>query len=90
LGSGDTLHTLADLYGISRPSASIIIRETCERIKKLLRPLVFQRPTLIRMKQVAAEFESSHGISYILRAIDGIYIPIIAPGIDPASYYCRK
>jgi hypothetical protein len=29
------------LYGISKPSASIIIRETYDRIKKLLWPLVF-------------------------------------------------
>jgi hypothetical protein len=90
LGSGDTLLTLADLYGISRPSASIIVRETCERIKKLLQPLVFQRPTLRRMKQVATEFESLYGFSYILGAIDGSHIPIIAQSIDPASYYYRK
>ena len=90
LGSGDALHTLADLYGISKPSASIIVRKTCEGIKRLLRPLVFQRPTLGRMKQIATEFESLHGIPYILGAIDGSHIPIIAPSIDPASYYCRK
>jgi hypothetical protein len=42
LGSGDTLHTLADLYGISRPSASVRVRETCEGIKKLLRPWFFK------------------------------------------------
>ena len=42
------------------------------------------------MKQIALEFESMHGISYILGAINGSHIPIIAPSIDPASYYCRK
>ena len=41
LGSGDTLYTLADLYGISRPSASIIVKMTCEGIKKSLGLLVF-------------------------------------------------
>jgi hypothetical protein len=84
------LHTLADLCGISRPSASIIVIETCEGIKKLLGPLVFQRLILTRMKQVVVEFESLYGIPYILGAIDGSHIPIIAPSIDPASYYCRK
>jgi hypothetical protein len=90
LATGDTLHTLADLYGISKSSASIIVREVCEGIKTVLRPLVFPKPTLSRMKQIALEFESLHGIPYILGAIDGSHIPIIAPSIDPASYYCRK
>ena len=42
------------------------------------------------MKQITLEFESLHGIPYILGAIDGSHIPIIAPSIDHASYYCRK
>jgi len=42
------------------------------------------------MKQIFAKFESLHGIPYILGATDGSHIPIIAPSINPASYYCRK
>jgi len=42
------------------------------------------------MKQIAAKFESLHGIPYILGAIDGSHISIIAPSIDCASHYCRK
>ena len=30
------------------------------------------------------------GIPYIIGAVDGSYVPIIAPKIDPASYCCRK
>ena len=70
LGSCDTLHILADLYGISRLSASIVVRNTCEGIKKLLGPLVSQRSTLGRMEQIDVEFESLHGIPYILGAMD--------------------
>ena len=55
-----------------------------------MRPLVFPKPTLSRMKQITLEFESLHGIPYILGAIDGSHIPIIAPSIDHAPYYCRK
>ena len=90
MATGDTLHTLAYLYGISKSSASIIVRDVCEGIKGVLRPLVFPKPTLSIMKQIALEFESLHEIPYILGAIDGSYIPIIAPSIDLASYYCRK
>jgi hypothetical protein len=90
LVTGNTLHTLADLYGISKSSASIIVREVCEGIKSVLRLLVFPKPTLSRMKKIALEFESLHGILYILGAIDGSHIPIIAPSVDHVSYYCRK
>ena len=90
LSTGDTLHTLADLYGSLKSSASIIVREICEGFKSVLRPLVFSKPTLSRMKQIALEFECLHEIPYILGAIDGSHIPIIAPSIDHASYHCRK
>ena len=90
LGPGDSLHTFADLYGISRPSALIIVKNTCKEIKKVLGPLVFQRPTLGKMKQITAKFKSLHEIPYILRAIDGSHILITAQSIDHPSYYCRK
>jgi len=41
------------------------------------------------MKQISIDFESLHGIPYILGAIDGSHIPIIAPKVDSTSYYCR-
>jgi hypothetical protein len=90
LATGDILHTHADLYGISKSSASIIVREVYEGIKSVFRPLIFFKPTLSRMKQITLEFESLHRIPYILRAINGSHIPIIAPSIDHTLYYCRK
>jgi hypothetical protein len=39
---------------------------------------------------MAAEFEALKGIPYVIGAIGGNHIPIIAPPIDPTSYYCRK
>ena len=90
LATGDILHILANLYGISKSSASIIVKEVCEGIKSDLRPLVFSKPTLSIMKQITSEFESSHKIPYILGAIHRSHILIIAPSIDTASYYCRN
>jgi hypothetical protein len=31
-----------------------------------------------------------HGIPYILGAMDGSHIPIVAPKVDPKSYHCQK
>ena len=90
LGSGNTLIMIADLFGLGESTTSIIVRECCEAIRILLKPLVFKRPTLIWMKKIAAEFEALHGIPLIIGAIDDSYILIIAPSNDPVSYYCRK
>jgi hypothetical protein len=38
------------------------------------------------MKQISVEFESLHRIPYILEAIDGSHILIIAPSTNPTSY----
>jgi hypothetical protein len=58
--------------------------------KNRLHPLGVKKPTLARMNQISFEFEALHGIPYILGAIDGSHIPIIAPPYDPISYYCQK
>ena len=42
------------------------------------------------MKKKVVEFESLQGIFYIIEAIDGSYIPIVAPSKNSPEYYCRK
>ncbi len=36
-----------------------------------------------KIKEIIVGFESLHGIPYILGAIDGSHIPIVAPKVDP-------
>ena len=90
LESDNTLIMIANLFGLGESTTSIIMKECCEAIRILLKPLVFKRPTLIWMKKVTAEFEALDGIPLIIGAIDGSHIPIIAPSNDPVSYYCGK
>jgi hypothetical protein len=90
LGTGNTLMMVGDLFGLGLSTTSEIVRKCCKAIRIHLKPLVFKKPTLAQMKQIASEFEALHGIPYILGAIDGSHIPIIAPPYDPVSYYCRK
>jgi hypothetical protein len=90
LSTGNTLQMCREVYGISRSSASFIVREFCAAIKKSLRPLVIRKQTESSLRAMAAEFEKLHGIPYIIGTVDGSHIPIIAPPIDPTSYYCRK
>jgi hypothetical protein len=91
LATGNTLSTIADLYGVAESTASVIVRECCEAMKIHLKPLVFEQLNKERIEIISQEFEKLHGIPYIMGAIDGSYIPIVAPHqYEAQPYYCRK
>jgi hypothetical protein len=90
LCSGNSLRGYAETYSIHENTASIIVREFCTTIDKHLKPLVIERQSASTLRRMAAEFEALKGIPYVIGAVDGSHIHIIAPPIDPTSYYCRK
>ena len=47
LGSGNTLIRIADLFGLGESITSIIVKECCEAIRILLKPLVIKKTTLV-------------------------------------------
>jgi hypothetical protein len=51
---------------------------------------VIHKLTRKKIKEITIGFESLHGIPYILGAIHGNHIPIVAFNVDPKSYYCQK
>ncbi len=59
-------------------------------IRNQLKPLVIPKLTRNKIKEITIDFESLHGIPYILGAIDGNHIPIVAPKVDPKSHYSQK
>jgi hypothetical protein len=88
--SGNSLRGCAETYGIHKSTASIIVREFCAAIEKHLKPIVIEKQYKATLNRIAAEFEELRGLPYVIGAVDGSHIPIIAPPIDPTSYYCRK
>ena len=90
LATSNTLSMIGDLYGLGICTTFVIVRECCKAIKDHLLPIVIEKSTPENMKRRAAEFESLHGIPYVIGAIDGSHIPIIAPSKDSPEYYCRK
>jgi hypothetical protein len=90
LGSGNSLMSCGEPFGIPNSTTSIIIREFCHAVKVHLMPLVIPKLTLFRIAKISVDFESLHGIPLELGAIDGNHIPIIVPKVDPKSYYYRK
>jgi hypothetical protein len=63
---------------IAKIITSIIMKEFCLIIRKYLKPLVIPKLTKDKIKEIIYSFESLHGIPYILGAIDGSHIPIVA------------
>jgi hypothetical protein len=90
LGSGNYILSCADHFGMHESITSIAIRQFCAAVLKILRPQVVQKNDLEGRRRAATEFESAHGIPFIMGAIDGSHIPIVAPSPDPAPFYNRK
>jgi hypothetical protein len=89
LCSGNSLRVSAETYGIHESIASIIVRKFCTAIDKHLKSLVIEKQSASTLRRMAAEFEVLKGIPYVIGTVDGSYISIIAPLIDPTTYYCR-
>ena len=61
----------------------------CRHKKKLLRKFITW-PTPAIMDRYAQEFQDLHQIPYVVGAVDGSHIPIVAPRLHAADYYNRK
>jgi hypothetical protein len=78
LGSGNSLQMCGGVNGIIKSTTSIIVREFCVIIRKHLKPLVISKLTKNKIKEITIGFKCLHGIPYILGAINGSHVPIIA------------
>ena len=79
-----------EIYGIAKSTVSIIVREFYAAVEKHLKPLVIEKQNASSMQRISSEFEALKGIPFVIGAMNGSHIPIIAPNLDPISYYCRK
>ena len=86
LATGSTLQMCGELYGVHKSTASRIVREFCIAVRKHLKPLVIRKQTEETLRKIAADFEELHHIPYVMGAVDGSHIPIIAPKVDPTYY----
>jgi hypothetical protein len=78
------------VHDIEKNTRSIVVKEFYLAIRNQLKPLVIPKLTRDKIKEIIVGFENLHGIPYILGAIDGNHIPIVAPKVDPKSHYCQK
>jgi hypothetical protein len=90
LGTGDGLHMVGEVYGIVECTISGIVKEFCKMVRLHLQKIFIQTPYENRLRVLAKYFERLHNIPYIIGAIDGSHIPVLAPVIGGEDYYCRK
>ena len=90
LASGNSMQCIADLYRIGLSSSQQAVSQFCAAIKKNLLRKFISWPTPAIMDRYAQEFQDLHQIPYVVGAVDGSHIPIVAPNLHAADYYNRK
>jgi hypothetical protein len=90
LGTRNGLLLIGKVYGIAECMVSYIIREFLKAVKKHLLKVLVGFPCELQFKVLAFQFEALHGIPYIVGAIDGSLIHVLAPVIGREDYYCPK
>ena len=90
LATGNSMQTIADLYRIGLSTSQLAVTQFVGAIKTILLKKFIRWPSTSTMEKFASEFENLHGIPYVVGAVDGSHILIVAPRFHAADYYNRK
>ena len=82
---------VANAFGISRSSVSIIVRRVCTAISECLGPIYVHLPTSEReVQELVNQFHVYYGFPQCMGAVDGTHIPIKEPTEYASDYINRK
>lgn len=90
LGSQDTVHRIADIFGVSE---STVLKSRIKIVDGTLEHLIqklIKWPDQNEQNEISNYFERKNGFPGIIGCLDGTHIPICAPKESPASYVNRK
>ena len=90
LSTGSEFRTVAWLFGISKSSVCLIVRETCEAIVHVLQKQMIKLPKGDILDQVIEGFEFRWGFPNCFGAVDGTHIPVTPPSNCRTDYFNRK
>ncbi|KAI5067475.1 hypothetical protein GOP47_0018003 [Adiantum capillus-veneris] len=91
LATRDGLLGLGDTYGCAKSTYCGTVLDFCKAIVKSgLRDMYIRWPSSSRLAILAREFEDARGIPFVVGAIDGSHIPIIAPRDKHVDYFNQK
>ena len=90
LATGADYRTIGHLFGVSKTTICLVLKDVCSAIVKYLLPSYITFPKGAALKEVIDGFKNNLGFPQCMGAVDGSHIPIISPHECPADYYNRK
>lgn len=90
LSTGSDFRTVGHLFGVSKSTVCLVVKEVCSCIVTVLLPKYICMPSGSHLKKVVDGFDRDHGFPQCCGAVDGTHIPIVSPQECPADYYNRK
>ena len=90
LATGNSMQSIAYLYKIGLSTSQVAVSQFCSAMKTLLLKKFICWPSTEKMDKLTEEFESLHGIPYVVGAVDGSHIPIVAPVFMPLIITIEK
>ena len=90
LATGNSMQTIVDLYRIGMSTSQLVVNQFTGAIKSVILKKFIRWPSTFIMDKFAREFENLQGISYVVGAVDGSHIPIVASRFHVANYYNCK
>lgn len=73
---------LSELFGVPIPVVCQCVREVCEAIILLLKPLYMQLPADHELEENAEQFHTRWGFPHCIGVIDSLHIPVKSPATD--------
>lgn len=90
LGSQDTVHKIADRFGVSESTVLKIRNKIVDGTLEHLLQKLTKWPDQNEENDISNYFERKDGFPGIIECLDGTHIPICAPKESAASYVNRK
>ena len=90
LSTGSDYRTIGHLFGVSKSTVCVVVKEVCLVIVKCLLPKYIKMPTGTALRDNVEAFKQTHGFPQCIGAVDGTHIPIISLQQCPTDYYNRK
>ena len=90
LATGADYRTIGHLFGVSKSTVCVVVKEVCWSIVDELLPDYIHIRTGAALREVVDGFKNTHGFPQCAGVVDGTHIPIISPYECPADYYNQK
>ena len=86
-----SLRMTSNIFGVAPCTLSLIIKQVCQTIVKVLASKMIRFPTSEQeLRELMTRFENKFGFPQVVGCVDGTHIPIRQPIESPHDYFCYK